>query len=68
MEVKHRDLENISTPGMRTTLKVSIVNGRNNDGLGGIVRFVSDNVDSIHVVSATHTLRAPSGSLGSSVT
>jgi len=48
MEVKHRALENIATAGMRTTLQVSIVNGRNNDGLGDIVRFVIENVDKIH--------------------
>jgi len=37
MEVKHRALENIAAAGMRTTLQVSVVNGRNNDGLGDIV-------------------------------
>ena len=39
MEVKHRALENIAAAGMRTTLQVTVVNGRNNDGLGDIVRF-----------------------------
>ena len=50
MEVKHRALENIAAAGMRTTLQVSVVNGRNNDGLGDIVRFVIENVDKIHGV------------------
>jgi uncharacterized radical SAM superfamily Fe-S cluster-containing enzyme len=50
MEVKHRALENIAAAGMRTTLQVSVVNGRNSDGLGDIVRFVIDNVDKIHGV------------------
>ena len=50
MEVKHRALENIAAAGMRTTLQVSVVNGRNNDGLGDIVRFVIQNVDKIHGV------------------
>ena len=50
MEVKHRALENIAAAGMRTTLQVSVVNGRNNDGLGDVVRFVIANVDKIHGV------------------
>jgi uncharacterized radical SAM superfamily Fe-S cluster-containing enzyme len=50
MEVKHRVLENIAAAGMRTTLQVSVVNGRNNDGLGDIVRFVIENLDKIHGV------------------
>jgi len=50
MEVKHRALENIAAAGMRTTLQVSVVNGRNNDGLGDIVRFVIENADKIHGV------------------
>ena len=50
VEVKHRALENIAAAGMRTTLQVSVVNGRNNDGLGEIVRFVVENVDKIHGV------------------
>ena len=50
MEVKHRALENIAAAGMRTTLQVSVVNDRNNDGLGDIVRFVIENVDKIHGV------------------
>jgi len=50
MEVKHRALENIAAAGMRTTLQVSVVNGRNNDGLGDVVRFVIENVDKIHGV------------------
>ncbi len=49
-EVKHQALENIAAAGMRTTLQVSVVNGRNNDGLGDIVRFVIENVDKIHGV------------------
>ena len=50
MEVKHRALENIAAAGMRTTLQVSVINGRNNDGLGDIVGFVIENVDKIHGV------------------
>jgi len=50
MEVKHRALENIAAAGMRTTLQVSVVNGRNNDGLGDIVGFVVQNLDKIHGV------------------
>ena len=50
MEVKHQALENIAAAGMRTTLQVSVVNGRNNDGLGDVVRFVIENVDKIHGV------------------
>ena len=49
-EVKHRALENIGAAGMRTTLQVSVVNGRNNDGLGEVIRFVIENVDRIHGV------------------
>ena len=50
MEVRHRALENIAAAGMRTTLQVSVINGRNNDGLGEIVRFAIQNVDKIHGV------------------
>jgi uncharacterized radical SAM superfamily Fe-S cluster-containing enzyme len=50
MEVKHRALENIAAAGMKTTLQVSVVNGLNNDGIGDIVQFVSENVQRVHGV------------------
>ena len=50
MEVKRQALENIAATGMRTTLQVTVVNGRNNDGLGDIVRFAIENIDKIHGV------------------
>jgi 7,8-dihydro-6-hydroxymethylpterin dimethyltransferase len=50
MEVKYRALQNIAAAGMRTTLQVSVVNGLNNDGVGDIVRFVSEHIDKIHGV------------------
>ncbi len=50
MEVKRRALENIATAGMKATLQVSVVNGINNDGVGDIARFVSQNVETIHGV------------------
>lgn len=48
MEVKRRALDNIAVAGMKTTLQVSVVNGMNNDGIGDIVRFVSDHIEKIH--------------------
>ena len=48
MEVKYRALENIAAAGMKTTLQVSVVNGVNDDGVGDIIRFVSENVEKIH--------------------
>ena len=50
LEVKHRALEYIAAAGMKTTLQVSVVNGLNNDGIGDIVRFVSENVERVHGV------------------
>jgi 7,8-dihydro-6-hydroxymethylpterin dimethyltransferase len=50
MEVKYRALENIAGAGMKTTLQVTVVNGINNDEVGNIVRFVSQNVEKIHGV------------------
>ncbi|HXN25236.1 MAG TPA: radical SAM protein [Candidatus Dormibacteraeota bacterium] len=50
MEVKRRALGNIAAAGMRTTLQVTVVNGLNNDGLGDIVSFAIQNMDTIHGV------------------
>ena len=50
MDVKRLALENIAAAGMRTSLQVSVVHGLNHDGLGDIVRFVTENVDKIHGV------------------
>jgi uncharacterized radical SAM superfamily Fe-S cluster-containing enzyme len=50
VEVKRRALENIAAAGMKATLQVTVVNGINNDGVGDIVRFVSQNVETIHGV------------------
>jgi len=50
MEVKYRALQNVAAAGMRTTLQVSVVNELNNDGVGDIVRFVSEHTDKIHGV------------------
>jgi len=48
MEVKLRALDNIAGAGMKTTLQVTVVNGLNNDGVGGIIRFAADHIDKIH--------------------
>jgi uncharacterized radical SAM superfamily Fe-S cluster-containing enzyme len=50
MEVRRQALENIFAAGMRTSLQVTVVNGRNNDGLGDIVRFAIENIDKVHGV------------------
>jgi len=48
MEIKRRALDNIVAAGMKTTLQVTVVNGLNNDGVGDIVRFVADHIETIH--------------------
>ena len=48
MDVKRCALENVAAAGMKTTLQVTVVNGLNNDGLGDIIRFVADHIESIH--------------------
>ena len=50
MAVKRQALGNIASAGMRTTLQVTVENGRNNDGLGNIARFAIQNIDKIHGV------------------
>jgi 7,8-dihydro-6-hydroxymethylpterin dimethyltransferase len=50
VEVKWKALENIAAAGMRTTLQVTVDNGRNNDTLGDIARFAIQNIDRVHGV------------------
>jgi len=49
-EVRRRALENIAAAGMRATLQATVVIGRNNDGVGDLVRFAIQNLDKIHGV------------------
>ena len=50
MEVRRRALENIAAAGMRATLQVTVVKGRNEDGLGDLVRFAIENMENMHGV------------------
>jgi hypothetical protein len=50
-DVKGRALENLKAAGIDATLVITVVNGVNNDQIGGIVRFAIENIDKINALS-----------------
>lgn len=50
-DVKLRAIENLHEAGIDVVLVVTVVNGLNNDQVGPIVRFATENADKITVVS-----------------
>jgi 7,8-dihydro-6-hydroxymethylpterin dimethyltransferase len=50
-DVKRRALDNLKAAGIDATLVITVVNGVNNDQVGGIVRFGIENIDKINALS-----------------
>jgi 7,8-dihydro-6-hydroxymethylpterin dimethyltransferase len=50
-DVKIQAIENMAKHGIKVTLVTTIVNGINNNGIGGIVDFAIRNIDKVHTIA-----------------
>ncbi|MGB7070597.1 MAG: radical SAM protein [Pyrinomonadaceae bacterium] len=50
-DVKLKAIENLASVGIKVTLVTTIVNTVNNDGIGDIVRFASQNIDKVQTIA-----------------